>query len=76
MSIFSSKTDIVSWSSSGLGVVLNLTIRADIILRRVFHMPRSHIHGFDAGLATATILHHPWQSVFVRIDPYCIRNHT
>ena len=39
-------------------------------------MPRSHIRGFDAGLATATILHHPWQSVLVRIFPYCIRNHT
>ena len=31
--------------------------------------PRSHIHGFDAGLATDTILHHPWQSVLVRILP-------
>ena len=39
-------------------------------------MPRSHIHGFDAGLATDTILHHPWQSVLVRIFPCCIRNHT
>ena len=27
-------------------------------------MSRSHIHGFDAGLAKDTILHHPWQSVF------------
>ena len=39
-------------------------------------MPRSHIHGFDAGLATDTILHHPCQSVLVRICPYCICNHT
>ena len=39
-------------------------------------MPRSHIHGFDAGLATDTILNHPWQSVLVRIFPYCIRNYT
>ena len=39
-------------------------------------MPRSHIHGLDAGLATDTIRHHPWQSVLVRSFPYCIRNHT
>ena len=32
-----------------------------------FIMPRSRIHGFDAGLATDMILHHPWQSVLVRI---------
>ena len=38
--------------------------------------PRSHIHGFDAGLAKDTILHHPWQSVLVPIFPYCICNHT
>ena len=38
-------------------------------------MPRSHIHGFDAGLATDTILHHPWQSVLFRLFPYFIRNH-
>ena len=36
-------------------------------------MPRSHIHGLDAGLATNV---HSWQSVLVRSFPYCIRNHT
>ena len=41
-----------------------------------FVMPRSHIHGFDLGLATDAILHHPWQSVLVCIFPYFIRNHT
>ena len=39
-------------------------------------MPRSHIHGLNAGLATDTIRHHSWQSVLVRSFPYCIRNHT
>ena len=39
-------------------------------------MPRSHIHGLDAGLATDTIRHHSRQSVLVRSFPYCIRNHT
>ena len=29
-------------------------------------MPRSHIHGLDAGLATDTIQHHLGQSVLVR----------
>ena len=38
-------------------------------------MPRSHIHGMDAGLAMDTIRHHSWQSVWVRSFPYCIRNH-
>ena len=28
-------------------------------------MPRSHIHGLDAGLATDTIRHHSWQSVSI-----------
>ena len=41
-----------------------------------FLMPRSHIHGLDAGLATDTIRHHSRQSVLVRSFPYCIRNHT
>ena len=36
-------------------------------------MPRSHIHGLDAGLATDV---HSWQSVLVRSFPYCIRYHT
>ena len=39
-------------------------------------LPRSHIHGLDARLATHTILHHSWQSVLVRSFPSCIRNHT
>ena len=36
-------------------------------------MPRSHIQGLDAGLATDV---HSWQSVFVCSFQYCIRNHT
>ena len=36
-------------------------------------MPRSHIHGLDAGLATDV---HSWQSVLVRSFPYCIPYHT
>ena len=36
-------------------------------------MPRSHIHGLEAGLATDV---HSWQSVLVRSFLYCIRNHT
>ena len=36
-------------------------------------MPRSHIHGLDAGLATDV---HLWQSVLVRSFPYCIPDHT
>ena len=36
-------------------------------------MPRSHIHGLDAGLATDTIRHHSWHSGLVRNSPYCIR---
>ena len=35
-------------------------------------MPRSHIHGLDAGLATNV---QSWQSVLVRSFPYCIRNY-
>ena len=38
-----------------------------------FVLPRSHIHGLDAGLATDAIRHHSWQSVLVRSFPYCIR---
>ena len=36
-------------------------------------MPRSHIHGLDAGLAMDV---HSWQSLLVRSFPYCVRNHT
>ena len=39
-------------------------------------LPRSHIHGFDAGLATDTILHHPWQSAYFRIASVIIRSST
>ena len=39
-------------------------------------MPRSHIYGLDARLATDTIRHHSWQLLLVRSFPYCIRNHT
>ena len=38
----------------------------------VLLMPRSHIHGLDAGLARDV---HSWQSVLVRSFPHCIRNH-
>ena len=41
-----------------------------------FLMPRSHIQGLDAGLATDTIRHLSWQSVLVRSFLYCIRSHT
>ena len=36
-------------------------------------MPRSHIHGLDAGLATDV---HSWQSVLVSSFQNCIRKHT
>ena len=42
----------------------------------MFHltiMPRSHIQGREAGLATDV---HSWHSVLDRSFPYCIRNHT
>ena len=39
-------------------------------------MPRSHIHGLDAVLATITIRHRSWQSVLVRRFPCCIHIHT
>ena len=38
-------------------------------------MPRSHIQGLGAGLATDTIRHHQWQSLFVRKFQYCIHSH-
>ena len=40
--------------------------------KNVLLMPRSHIHGLDAGLATDV---HSWQSVLVRSFLYCIPNH-
>ena len=39
-------------------------------------MPRSHIHGSDAGLATDTIRHHSWRTVLVCRFPCCIRIQT
>ena len=39
-------------------------------------MPRSHIHGLDAVLATYTIRHRSWQFVLVRRFQCCIRIHT
>ena len=39
----------------------------------IYLMPRSHIHGLDAGLATDV---HSWQSVLVLSFPHCIRHHT
>ena len=53
------------------GIKFLIKFRSDLSL-----MPRSHIHGLDAGLATDTIRHHSRQSVLVRSFPYCIRNHT
>ena len=37
-------------------------------------MPRSHIHGLDAGLATDTIWHHLWESVDFRVVSVIIRS--
>ena len=47
-----------------------------IVARFYVLMPRSHINGLDARLATDTIRHDSWQSALVRSFPYCIRNHT
>ena len=39
-------------------------------------MPRSHIHGLDAGLATDTIRGNPYWSVVFRIASVTIRGGT
>ena len=75
-SSFWSGTINLGWSIAYILGPQVIISKQNMFLKSLSLLPRSHIHGQDAGLATDTIRHHSWQSVLVRSFPYCIRNHT
>ena len=66
-------------SIEGIKKSLAVRLKINYTMTLAALMPRSHIHGLDAGLATDAIRHHSWNphwSVAFRIASVIIRSST